>query len=594
MLNTIFWKSVLSVGVAVICVILILPTPAPIANTTPDFDTSDNSFILRNAIIFDGEKVLEANSIIVENGIVSQVGSNLNNDTLRSIDAEGKWLIPGLIDAHTHNFNSAARNALNFGITTQIDMFTAAKLIGDAKRKRESTEYTEQSDAFNAGVLATAPNGHGTQFGVTVDTLSSAADASAWVARRQSEGSDFIKLVFMPNNPRFSSLDLPTARAVIRAAHERGLIAVAHTDTLDDAQAMIEVGINGLVHIFSDQPVTQAFIELAQHHSIFIVPTLSVIASADQQDLATELGSDPAIKAYLSETQRQQLRASYGQHKIDGFYFDLALQNIERLHESGIPILAGSDAPNPGTTHGASLHQELALLVRAGLSPQQALTAASSMVASAFGLEGRGRIAAGQRADLLLLDSSPIDNIYATRSLAIVIKNGFVVTRQKASQTTVSSKIDAPALSQFTRHLLGPSFMRWSITDDRMAGGNSHTNLQRHHGALTVQAYVESGFIFPWSGVGLFGEQAVDISDYSELVFDAKGTSGDYQTMTFSSVRMGAPPSQAFRLTQDWQTIRLSLSEFRGLNTKQLMGIAIVAGPAIGAYEYSLKNVTLQ
>jgi imidazolonepropionase-like amidohydrolase len=99
------------------------------------------------------------------------------------------------------------------------------------------------------------------------------------------------------------------------------------------------------------------------------------------------------------------------------------------LIRAKVPILAGSDAPTPGTTYGASLHGELALLVRAGLSQLQALAAATSVPAQIFRLPDRGRIRPGMRADLVLVEGDPSLNIDATRNINAVWKRGVRVQR---------------------------------------------------------------------------------------------------------------------------------------------------------------------
>ncbi|CAN5911452.1 hypothetical protein BH23ACT10_BH23ACT10_20020 [soil metagenome] len=101
-----------------------------------------------------------------------------------------------------------------------------------------------------------------------------------------------------------------------------------------------------------------------------------------------------------------------------------ALHNVGRLTAAGVPVLAGTDAPNPGTVHGASLHRELELLVMAGLSPGAALAAATSVAAEQFGLIDRGRVAPGLRADLVLVGGDPTTDITATRQLTGVWRGG--------------------------------------------------------------------------------------------------------------------------------------------------------------------------
>ncbi len=108
-----------------------------------------------------------------------------------------------------------------------------------------------------------------------------------------------------------------------------------------------------------------------------------------------------------------------------------ARESVRRLHAAGIRILAGTDAPNPNTTHGASVHEELQQLVRAGLSPTESLVAATSGPAAVFGLTDRGRIAVGLRADLLLVNGDPTRRISHTRSIVAIWKNGYRIRRPR-------------------------------------------------------------------------------------------------------------------------------------------------------------------
>jgi imidazolonepropionase-like amidohydrolase len=136
------------------------------------------------------------------------------------------------------------------------------------------------------------------------------------------------------------------------------------------------------------------------------------------------------MRPYLTPEQRRSLEHTPGS-KLVMFSIDRALASVRALHAGGVEILAGSDAPNPGTAHGASLHHELELLVRAGLTPTEALRAATSAPARRFGLADRGRIAPGQRADLLLVAGDPTADIRATRAIERIWKNGAPVERRR-------------------------------------------------------------------------------------------------------------------------------------------------------------------
>jgi len=592
MLRKVFIVSCISVAILTVSVLLTLPTP-----------TANNSqtLVVENATIFNGNDFIEGIDLEISDGVITAMGSPLNSPAKQRIDATGKTLIPGLIDAHTHSFGNALTAALRFGVTAHIDMFTPPTELKKEIEIRHTDAQSQQADLFSAGMLATADGGHGTQFAIAIETLSTPNDAEAWVAKRISEGSNFIKLVYMPYSTHFKSLDRATSRAIINAAHKKGVNVVAHISTQRAALELLEDGIDGLVHIFADEKVTSEFINLAKENGIFVIPTLSVIAAAAHQNTNKELINDSAIAKHLTQDQTQQLLASFGQQKIPGFDFEIATDNTRQLHAAGIRILAGSDAPNPGTTYGATLHQEIELLTRAGLSPSEAINAASRSVAQAFKLTtetskgesvNRGHLIVGAKADFIILKASPSNDIKATRRITSIYKNGRLIKHQTANNTR-GEKIANPILSDFTGGLNTPSKLFWSATDDSRANGLSTVTITLEADALKVNASVKQGFMFPWAGASLFGNSAIDISDYSMLRFKVRGTTGQYQVMMFSGSQTGAPPSQTFGVSNEWRTITLPLGDFKGLDRTRLSGLAIVAGPNLGEFEYYLDDLKL-
>jgi len=603
MLKNTFYISALGTILTSILVLSVLPTPKESLLTT---SVESGVLLIENATVFNGEVFLENTDLEIVNGIISNMGENLNSIATRRIDASGKTIIPGLIDAHTHTLGDALSSALNFGVTTQLDMFTTPSILSRELSMRNNVAQAEQADLFSAGMLATVDGGHGTQFGVPIDTLSSPSQAEHWVEQRIQEGSDYIKLVYMPYSDYFKSLDRPTSAAIIQAAHKNGVLAVAHVSSQQAAKELLEDGIDGLVHIFADQEISQEVLDLAKSNDVFVIPTLSVIASADQSRLADELSKDLSISDYLQPEQNQQLASSYGEHKIPGFELSTALYNTKLLHQAGITILAGSDAPNPGTTYGASIHQELELLTQAGLSIVEAINAASSSVANAFTLNSinatgetaspRGRLISGAKADFILLNSSPQEDIKATRAIHSIYKNGSKVERTKAISVTQSPnnlRLHNPNLSNFGNGLEAARQLTWSPSDDSIANGSSVATIEIDNAILKITAIVRQGFMFPWAGASLFAESPVDISDYSSLSFKVRGTIGQYQVLTFSGPQSGPPPSQSFKVSGEWQTVSMALSRFRGLDKTQLSGMAIVAGPRQGEFEYYLDDVKL-
>jgi amidohydrolase family protein len=336
--------------------------------------------LIAHGRIFDGTTVRNAD-VLVEDGIIRKVGSGFSADGASVVDARGKTLLPGLIDAHTHAYtDDALKQALVFGVTTELEMFGDPAQNRALRAREKAGDATGQADLRSAGTLATAPGGHGTEYGIPIPTLTRPEEAQPFVDARVAEGSDYLKIVVEDGKPfgNIPTLAMPTVAALVSAAHARHLIALVHITTQRDARDVIAAGADGLAHIFFDGPPASDFGSFVLAHHAFVIPTLAL---------------------------------------TDG---------MVAVHAD---ILAGTDALNPMVVHGVSLHRELELLVRAGLTPLQALAAATSMPAARFGLADRGRIEPGRRADLVLVDGDPTVDIQRTRAIVAVWKRGVLVDR---------------------------------------------------------------------------------------------------------------------------------------------------------------------
>jgi imidazolonepropionase-like amidohydrolase len=387
--------------------------------------------LIKDAKVFDGEKLVGVRSVLVE-------GSTIKNANFKGkpakgtiiIDAKGKMLMPGMIDSHVHAI-AGLDTALLFGVTTQLDMFTPPQVNAEAKAKTKSGGNSDIADLYSAGWLATVPKGHGTQFGAPVPTLTTAAEADAWVAARVAEGSDFIKIVNESGETigrPLPTLNADTTKALIDAAHKRGKLAVVHIQTRSLAENAVASGADGLVHIFFDKAGDDGFAKAAKGKGIFVTPTLTVIEGYSGRPGSAGLLEAPAFKGLLPQAAIQTVKAQFGADRTASIDPNLKT-TLTALAKAGVPILAGTDAGNPATYYGISMHRELELLVKAGLTPTQALTAATSAPAKAYKLSDRGRIANGMKADLLLIDGDATTDILKTRAIAEVWKNGMPTTK---------------------------------------------------------------------------------------------------------------------------------------------------------------------
>jgi imidazolonepropionase-like amidohydrolase len=582
-----------------------------------------NSFVVRKARVFDGHKVSEQSDVWVEDGKIKAIGTNLKTPSdIKTIDAAGDTLLPGLIDSHTHAWGSALKEAEIFGVTTELDMFTDVKYMQQIKKEQADGKDLDLADLRSAGTLATAPGGHGTEYGITIPTLSSPSEAQAWVDARIAEGSDYIKIVIDDASAYGShrpTLDNATLKALIDAAHKRGKIVVVHIGTQKDAREVIEAGADGLAHLFADSAPEPDFAKLVAAHHAFVIPTLSVLESVSGASGGRFLATDPRLAPYLTTDDIANLTRSFPKFStaLDEKY---AEQTVAQLKAAHVPILAGTDAPNPGTSHGVSIHRELELLVRSGLTPQEALAAATSTPAKTFHLDDRGVIALGKRADLLLVKGDPTQDITATRDIVSVWKLGVEDDRaayrasiEKAKQEAATApRAAAPAgsdiglISNFDDGTPGSKFgTGWMTSTDSIAGGKSAGEMKVVDGgangdkhALDVSGVIDGGLPYAWSGVmwapGSQPFVPVDLSSKKSISFFAKGDGQTYRILVFTTSGGRIPAQQTFVAGAEWKKNTVPFSAFNGTDGHDISAILFVGGPTAGKFDFQVDEIGLE
>jgi imidazolonepropionase-like amidohydrolase len=394
--------------------------------------------LIRDVRVFDGERVLEHRSVLVEDGKISRIdGSDLKVTSAEVVDGRGRTLLPGLIDAHVHLPNpveKASHQALVLGVTTQLDMFNAGDRLKLIKRL-ESEDRPDLADMRTAGTGATVPGGHPTQMGGgPIPTITAPEQAQSFVDARIAEGSDYIKIIHDDGSTwawttkRVPMLENATMRALIEAAHKRGKLAVVHVLSEQQARDAISAGADGLAHMFVGETVGPDFGRFVSDHHAFVIPTLTTVypICGKSEGLATL--ADPNLGPSIGEGWRRSMEMDKPNPELNHLCSGTD-EGIRQLVQAHVPILTGTDAPVPGSTYGASVHVELALLVRDGLTPVQALAAATSVPAQTFHLADRGLVRPGMRADLLLVQGDPTTNILATRNIVGVWKHGIRAQR---------------------------------------------------------------------------------------------------------------------------------------------------------------------
>jgi len=410
--------------------------------------------LIRGARVFDGERMRTPTQVLLRDGLIAEVCDRISAPAeCAVVDGTGQTLLPGLIDAHTHVFAGRLEQALAFGVTTELDMFANPTTAADLKAHAEYR--LDMADVRSAGTGATAPGGHPTQL---VDrglypvfpTVTGSGEAERFVVDRVAEGSDYLK-VFLDAGVSMGmplpTLDQRTVAALVTAGHAHGLLVIAHVTDLAAAHTAIEAGVDGLAHVVVDAEPPSGWADTAAAAGVFVIPTLTVIDGMwGDAEGAQALARDQRVAPYLDSMSTSMLG-------MGGFAPPEARHGptharaaVRALRAAGVSILAGTDASNPGTAHGASLHHELRLLIEAGLTPLEALTAATAAPAARFGLADRGRISPGLLADLVLVDGDPSRDITATTAITGVWRRGARLDRGGYAAALTPTATATPAV----------------------------------------------------------------------------------------------------------------------------------------------------
>ena len=358
------------------------------------------------------------------------------------IPVDGKWIIPGLIDAHVHaESDDDLKTMLKWGLTSvrlMAEDVAAAHAFATASRERRDIP-----EVFPAAPIFTAKDGwwdQGEPADAHVDRFPTTAEAARAAVRKAKElGSTEIKLMLddmswcrdpKPSLPRMKP---EVARALIDEARRQGLRATVHAPKLADAKEAIADGATALAHGVIE-PLDDATIAVMKKRSIFYIPTMDIFEFlADTRAFVDRVLSDPAvtkpsglppetIARYRSPEYSDGYRRRYPNFENVKRSLPALRENLRRLQAAGVPVALGTDMwAFPGL--GVSI--EMDLYVGAGLSPLEALRSATLSSAQSLGIErDRGTLAAGKRADFLVLSEDPLRDVRNVRKISDVYKKG--------------------------------------------------------------------------------------------------------------------------------------------------------------------------
>jgi imidazolonepropionase-like amidohydrolase len=369
--------------------------------------------------------------ILVVDGRIVEVGEPSIPSNAAVLDCSGKWILPGLVEAHAHvsgywapedladsavRLEEELRHYARYGVTT-------VSSLGDEPPEARQVRDSQETPQLDRARLT---------FAGPVVTAVDPAGARASVAQNAENDVDWIKIRVDDNLGTAEKMPWDAVAAVLEAAQERGLRLASHIFYLDDAKRLLEMGAGLVAHSIRDAAVDDEIIGLFRDTGTCYVPTLTREVSAFVYENRPEFFDDPFFRkgAKISEVERvsepafmESMRTSSSSagYRVG---LEFALSNLKTLSEEGVKIAFGTDAGPPGRFPGYFEHLELEMMVEAGLSPEQALVSATRTAASCLGLPDVGTLEPGNWADLLVLGSDPLEDINATRSLEMVFVAG--------------------------------------------------------------------------------------------------------------------------------------------------------------------------
>lgn len=385
------------------------------------------------ATVWDGTgaPALEGATLLVRDGRVVSLGTEAPPSDARVVELAGRWITPGLVDAHAHVTGQWAPEGVEgarerveadlllfarYGITT-VNSLGGEPPEAFAVRDAQATPRLARARLHLAGPVITA---------------ATEAEARAAVAANAQAGVDWIKIRLDDNLGTTAKMPWEAVHGVLDEAHRRGLRAATHLFYLDDAKRLLREGSDMVAHSIRDRDVDAELLDLLGERGVCTVPTLTREVSTFVYARRPDFFDDPfflrwgdrremarvTAPAFRDEMARSPAAARYREALLQ------AQRNLKAVADAGLPVAMGTDAGPPARFPGYFEHMELSLMAEAGLAPAQILYSATGGAAACLGLEDVGTLQAGRWADFLVMDADPLADVANTRSLSRVYVAG--------------------------------------------------------------------------------------------------------------------------------------------------------------------------
>lgn len=387
------------------------------------------AFVGATVIDGTGNPPIEDAVLIVRDGRIEGVGAKEGLPppaTANLVDVSGKTIIPGLINAHGHvgqtrGLESGPDVYSKDNVLAQLQLYarygvtTVVSLGGDGPEAIELRDEQDTKELDRARIYTA---------GAVVDGRTPAA-VTKMIDDNAAMKVDWIKIRVDDNLGSSRKMRPNVYQAVIEHAHRKGIRVAAHLYYLDDAKGLLDKGVDFIVHSVRDQEVDQELTDALLSNEVCLCPTLtrevSTFIYESEPDFFADpfflKETDPDVIEQLKDPERQkkiQQSKSAQQYKKS---LEVASANLKKLADAGVTIAFGTDTGPPARFQGYFEHMELELMVKAGLTPMQAIMAATGQAADCLNLHRVGTLAQGKWADMIVLNEDPLDDIKNTKTV---------------------------------------------------------------------------------------------------------------------------------------------------------------------------------
>lgn len=396
-----------------------LGTVAACSTAPPAPQVASTAFEGARVIVGDGQAPIENATIVVAEGRIVQVGPAASVTVpagATRVDVAGKTIMPTIVDTHVHLGTTRdallkdLRDRAYFGVSAALSL--GLDPPGDAFAVRaESPAGIARYFLAGRGITMPEPGRSDVPYWVTTED-----EARAAVREQAAQKVDIIKIWVDDRDGKYTKMPREIYAPVIDEAHTAGLRVAAHIFNLSDAKGLLDAGIDAFAHGIRDVDADDEVVALVKAR-----PAVVLIPNMPDRGVAADYGW---LKGSLADAEVEKIQAGATDRPQAHAAWQIQARNLKRLSDAGMTITVGTD----GNTAWAP-HVEMADMVASGMTPMQVIVAATRNGAAFLKMDDTGTIATGKRADLLVLDGNPLDDITNTRKIASVYLAGVAVDR---------------------------------------------------------------------------------------------------------------------------------------------------------------------